>query len=102
MPPFVSDKVQHDDLSTAYPFLPRVGHRYDSSPYPGAALLQVGITLFTVSHRKSLWKHHEVRRLPVVEVREQIHWSADHVTPSINMYAQSRHLSKKLSEKSMH
>ncbi len=22
---------------------------------------QVGITLFTVSHRKSLWKHHEVR-----------------------------------------
>lgn len=21
---------------------------------------QVGITLFTVSHRKSLWKHHEV------------------------------------------
>lgn len=27
-------------------------------------LPQVGITLFTVSHRKSLWKHHEVR-LPV-------------------------------------
>lgn len=27
-------------------------------------LPQVGITLFTVSHRKSLWKHHEVRLLP--------------------------------------
>lgn len=25
---------------------------------------QVGITLFTVSHRKSLWKHHEVRLPP--------------------------------------
>jgi hypothetical protein len=24
---------------------------------------QQGITLFTVSHRKSLWKHHEVRVL---------------------------------------
>lgn len=24
---------------------------------------EVGITLFTVSHRRSLWKHHEVRTL---------------------------------------
>ena len=31
---------------------------YVTLPHP---FLQRGITLFTVSHRKSLWKHHEVQ-----------------------------------------
>lgn len=30
---------------------------------------QVGITLFTVSHRRSLWKHHEVNDCRVILYR---------------------------------
>lgn len=37
-------------------------HRIDSDHSAFFFVIQVGITLFTVSHRKSLWKYHEVDR----------------------------------------
>ena len=37
---------------------------------------QVGITLFTVSHRKSLWKHHEVSLLNIVTTLTHIYLSS--------------------------
>uniref|UniRef100_A0A8C1HNS2 ATP-binding cassette, sub-family D (ALD), member 3b n=1 Tax=Cyprinus carpio carpio TaxID=630221 RepID=A0A8C1HNS2_CYPCA len=57
----MSDRVFHNEMDIKICY-----YEYQSSllfwmSYSSAVSVDVGITLFTVSHRKSLWKHHEVQ-----------------------------------------